>query len=142
MDPANYFGATIFWLYNVAALFFTGIVISTILGLKRQRDNDKKTSKANNASTLFTGLACFSFATLSFNMLHVLIQSFNLWTQRYPTAIEDGYVQAIWQWSITSTLFRDFGEAIVADDVRYLWTEGELLVTLGVCLYMGIKGWC
>lgn len=134
-DQYNYFGASVFWLYNVAALVFSGIVISTILELRRRNGEGRIPGL-----TLFTGLASLSFVVLAFNMLHVLIQSFTEWLQRHPAALRGGYATAVWRWSITSTLFQDFGEAIVADNARYLWAQSELLATLSICLYMGTKG--
>jgi hypothetical protein len=46
----------------------------------------------------------------------------------------------LWQWSITSSLFQDFGKAIVATKPRYLLSSSGLWSTLAVALYMGIEG--
>lgn len=129
MDTTNFLGAAIFWLYIVAALTFTGITIHTIIKLPA--------SGSRHVAT-FATLALLSFTAISFNMLHILVQSFQLWTkQRDPMGLS---VYTIWNWSITSTLFRDFGEAIVEDEPRYLWTQSALLATLAVCLYMACEG--
>jgi len=89
---------------------------------------------------VFSALAVLSFAVLSANMLHVLIASFNAWLAHHPSSLEGGYLTAVWRWSITSTLFQDFAEAIVKDNARSLWTQAELWNTLAVCLFMGRSG--
>lgn len=73
-------------------------------------------------------------------MLDVLIQSFNTWsTSRSPQQLAN-LPLAIWQWSTTSTLFSDFGEAIVEDSARFFWVQSALLATLSVFVYMGTEG--
>lgn len=133
----NYLGASIFWSYNVAALVFTAIVLYTIVNLKPK---DEKNRRRNGRLTVLFGvLATVSFAVLSANMLHVLIHSFNLWSEQRHAPLDDGILPAIWQWSITSNLFLDFGEAIVAGP-RFAWTQTALWITMIVCLYMGYEG--
>lgn len=135
--PTNLPGGLIFWLYILLALLFTTLLLTTII---------RQLSPPPNTTThvaIFSLLAIASFATLSVNMLHVLIQSYILWSAQTSTI---GLLRApislakVWQWSVRSTLFRDFGEAIVADEVRYLWVSWELLGTLSICLYMGAEG--
>jgi len=136
-ETTNYFGAAIFWLYNVFALVFSGITLRTLYRLQQTR----KTKKRNTGAIwLFCGLGLVSFATLSTNMLNVLIQSFNEWSSgRDPIQLAN-LPLAIWQWSITSSLFRDFGEAIVGDSARFFWVQSALLATLSVFNYMGTEG--
>jgi hypothetical protein len=135
--PKNYLGATIFWLYNVFALVFTGITLRTLFRLQ-QNYGTKRRNKG--AIWLFGGIAMVSFATLSSNMLNVLIQSFNAWsTDRSPEELSN-LPLSIWQWSITSSLFRDFGEAIVGDSARFFWVQSALLATLSIFFYMGSEG--
>jgi len=141
MDDLNYLGAAVFWLYIVAALVFTGVAVYTIADLRRDNSHGRNATWTRS-TTLFTGLACLSFTVLSFNMLHVLVHSFRAWLGRHPTALQEGYPTAVWHWSITSTLFQNFAEAIVADSARSLWTQCELWTTLSICLYMGRTGWC
>lgn len=139
-EQYNYFGAAVFWLYIVAALSFTGIVIFTIINLPPLKHYDHKQHTTD--VRIFASLAAISFATLSFNMLNVLIQSFQLWQtphHRHITTAKSLLTQ-LWMWSITSTPFRDFGEAIVADQARYVWVEAALSATLAVSLYMGFRG--
>ncbi|KAK6393762.1 hypothetical protein LTR65_002139 [Meristemomyces frigidus] len=135
---ANYLGAAVFWSYNVAALVFTAIAIYTIWTLHLQQEGQRRPDR--RSSTLFAGLAAISFAVLSANMLNVLIQSFNLWSEQRGSPLSHGILPAIWEWSITSSLFLDFGEAIVADRARFFWTQGALHITMAVCLYMGYEG--
>jgi hypothetical protein len=136
-ETTNYLGATIFWLYNVFALVFTGITLRTLYRLKQ---NDKTRTQTTGPIWLFSGLALVSFATLSTNMLNVLIQSFNNWSiGRDPIQLAN-LPSSIWQWSITSSLFRDFGEAIVGDSARFFWVQSALLATLSVFNYMGTEG--
>jgi hypothetical protein len=138
---ANYFGAAVFWLYIVAALVLTYITSSTILC--RRKSSQPRKPERDDASRYFIALAFLSFTTLSSNMLGVLIQSFLQWS-RQGWVVRDvanaSLMQRIWLWSTTSTLFLDFGEAIVANQARYFWTSGALLVTMAVCAYMGVEG--
>jgi hypothetical protein len=132
----NLFGALIFWLYIILALVFTSLVLDSLIRLP--------TPAGRRSQVLvFSSLAFFSFVALSFNMLHVLVYSFKLWTQDHPLpeGINVGLALAtIWKWSITSTLFKDFGVAIVEDLKRFFWTQAALWTTMSVCLYMGAEG--
>jgi len=133
-EPTNLFGALVFWSYIIAALAFTTTVLITIYRLPGASSRHVWT---------FSALAFFSFATLSANMLHVLIQSYTLWAAqqfRHQSILGTVSPSNIWHWSISSRLFRDFGEAIVANDVRFLWTQSALLATNSVCLFMGAEG--
>ncbi|EME39602.1 hypothetical protein DOTSEDRAFT_56931 [Dothistroma septosporum NZE10] len=135
--PTNLLGALIFWLYILLALFFTTLVLHTII-----RQTSTPPALQSHVA-IFSFLAVASFATLSFNMLHVLIQSYILWSAQTDTIgllREPISLAKVWTWSSCSTLFRDFGEAIVADERRYAWVQWELLGTLSVCLYMGAEG--
>lgn len=137
--PTNHLGALIFWAYIVAALASTGVVLSTI----------RKSHLENNGRLkippLLAILAVSSFATLSYYMLNVLILSYQQWTTRHniPLGALIGSNRTplhLWQWSITSSLFQDFGEAIVATKSRYLLSSSGLWSTLAVAVYMGIEG--
>lgn len=133
----NYFGAAIFWLYILAALVFSGVVIYTIFthpDLKRPRKQQYSTD-----AILFSSLACISFGTLSYNMLNVLIQSYVSWSAQ-PVALDELKANDIWRWSVESTLFQDFGKAIVASGARQMWTQAALIATMSVCLFMGAEG--
>lgn len=137
METTNYLGAAIFWLYNVFALVFTGIALRSLYRLQKT----SKSKRSNVAAIwLFSSLALVSFATLSTNMLNVLIQSFGTWSAAREAEDLANLPLAIWQWSITSSLFQDFGEAIVVDSARFFWVQSALLATLSVFYYMGVEG--
>jgi hypothetical protein len=137
-DTYNYFGATVFWLYIAAALYFSTIIIITIIRVGPSKGGNG--SRRKQDTLIFSILAAISFATLSTNMLNVLIQSYQSWSADHKVSATWNPIQ-VWTWSITSTLFQDFGEAIVASPARYLWVQTALLATLSVCLFMGIEGW-
>ncbi|KAI7534381.1 hypothetical protein KC331_g12597 [Hortaea werneckii] len=133
--PTNYLGAALFWSYILAALAFTSLAIHTILNINPPTTWSKNHDDANPSARsrhLFTFLAILSFATLSANMLHVLIHSFQQWhsalsppthpVQPAPAA----WLSLIWSWSTTSTLFQDFAHAILATPARRIWTLSEL----------------
>lgn len=137
--PTNHLGALIFWAYIVAALASTGVVLNTIKNSYLQSNGKFK------IPPLLAILAVSSFATLSYHMLSVLILSYQQWTTRHsiPLGILIGSNRTplhLWQWSITSSLFQDFGEAIVATKPRYLLSSSGLWSTLAVAIYMGIEG--
>lgn len=134
----NYIGAAIFWPYILAAFFFSALVIHTIVTLPRLSDTNQQLREKD--VTLFSALTCVSFATLSYNMLNVLIESFNSWSRENDMSASSNLAYSIWKWSITSTLFLDFAEAIVKDGARYLWIQGALFATLSVCFYMAAEG--
>ncbi|TKA72794.1 hypothetical protein B0A55_07323 [Friedmanniomyces simplex] len=139
--PVNYLGAIIFWSYNVAALGLTAIVAHTLAS--QQPPHDGIHERRRRLTGHFSALAAVSFSTLSFNMLNVLVQSYTQWSKRVPSSYDRNHrstLNRIWTWSITSTLFRDFGEAIVADQARYLWVLSALFATYSVCSYMGVEG--
>lgn len=138
MDKTNYLGAAIFWLYIVAALFFTALIIYTLLEIQPTKDASQQ-QKRKHAIT-FSLLAACSFTTLSFNMLNVLIQSFTTWLENDHIQSSTDLASKVWHWSLTSTLFVDFGEAVVENNARCLWSGAALLVTFAVCLYTGSEG--
>lgn len=137
--PTNHSGALIFWGYIAAALASTGVVLNTIRK-SYQQNNDRL-----EIPPILAILATSSFATLSYYMLNVLILSYRQWTTRHSiplgTLIGSNRTPLhLWQWSITSSLFQDFGEAIVASKPRYVLSSSGLWSTLAVALYMGIEG--
>lgn len=140
MDQTNYFGAAIFWLYILAALVLTCLVLDSVLTTRPVNGKPNIKQPGNSKDVwLFGALAGLSFTALSFNMLHVLIQSYQLWSASHGLHPSISPAQ-IWHWSVTSTLFQDFGEAIVEDGIRYFWAQTALLGTLSVCFFMGFEG--
>ncbi|KAI7552840.1 hypothetical protein KC331_g1615 [Hortaea werneckii] len=148
--PTNYLGAAIFWSYILAALAFTGLAIHTILKINPTTTRPKTHDDANLSARsfrLFTFLATLSFATLSANMLHVLIHSFQQWHSTLPpTYLASSetapmtWLSLIWSWSTTSTLFQDFANAILASPARRIWTFTELGMAMTICLHLGQEG--
>jgi hypothetical protein len=130
----NYMGAAIFWLYIFAALALTGLVLWTLAMIESPQRRCQK------SILLFSALAVLSFATISFNMLNVLVSSYTLWAREHSLNLGDTSAGSIWRWSITSNLFRDFGNAIVENTARYFWAEASLLATLSMCLHVGMEG--
>lgn len=136
--PTNLSGALIFWAYIAGALASTGIVLNTTRQSYLQNGRPK-------ISPFLAVLALSSFATLSYHMLNVLILSYQQWTARYsiPLGALIGANRTplhLWKWSTTSSLFQNFGEAIVATKPRYLLSSSGLWSTLAVAVYMGIEG--
>lgn len=138
LPAISYTGAAVFWLYIVAALLFTALTIQTITRLPKPM-NDATKEKVR----IFIALAVFSFTTLSVNMLHVLIQSYNFWSARQsgtrPNSLTT-LIHSIGTWSAESSLFLDFGNAIVASARRSVWTQSALLLTYGNCVFMAGEG--
>lgn len=134
----NYIGAAIFWLYIIAALFFSTLIVYTLFETGQVRTPNK--SRDHKAILAFSILAVVSFAALSINMLNVLVQSFHEWSARHQPFLSRDLGTAIWRWSLNSTLFRDFAEGLVATDARYLWSETALLATFAVSTFMSIEG--
>jgi hypothetical protein len=139
-DTENLLGGLLFWCYIASALVSTAFLLDSLV-----RQPGPSTFQTRQQVKIFSALALVSFSTLSFNMLHVLVQSFQQWLQVQPPASSNTWRDAlatIWRWSITSTLFRDFGEAIVMDDARFLWTLAALLSTFSTCLHLSAEGNC
>ncbi|KAI5197488.1 hypothetical protein E4T39_07285 [Aureobasidium subglaciale] len=136
--PTNYSGALIFWTYIAAALSFTGVVLKTIRQSYLQNGRPK-------VPLFLILIAVSSFATLSYHMLSVLILSYRQWTTLHniPLGALIGSNRTplhLWRWSTTSSLFQDFGEAIVANKARWFFSSSGLWSTLAVAIYMGVEG--
>lgn len=141
MEIPNWLGATIFWLYIAGALVFTALVIYTIVNIPQAKENILARFDTKSEQRLFTLLATLSFTVLSANMLHVLINSFNTWSRERPLDSPIGNIfSTIGTWSLSSTPFRDFVEALFYDQARMAWTAAALSPTFGCCLYMGLEG--
>lgn len=141
----NYIGALLFWSYILLALLFTTLILLNILSLSQSQILAR-----NKKSTIyFSILAILSFATLSYNMLHVLFQSYISWTitlsTPYPTTLPEIFGANrvplhMWQWSTSTSLFQDFAEAIVESPARRAWTIASLQTTLLTSVYMATEG--
>jgi hypothetical protein len=98
-------------------------------------------------------LAVLSFATLSYHMLHFLIQSYRRWSLRkqvpFPKGVSShGAFRSleiitrihVWQWAKESTLFDDFARVLGGEPRRFWWTHLVLVYSLGWNLYMSVEG--
>jgi hypothetical protein len=135
---SNPLGAFVFWSYIVAALALSTKTIHTIRTLPSPRD-----SASRRDEKLFIFLALLSFAVLSYNMLNVLFRSFNEWSigqPPLPLQLSMQFLQRVGLWSWTSSLFFDFGTAIVASPGGYLITQSALLVTYWLSVSMSAEG--
>ena len=142
-EESNYLGAMIFWFYILAALSLIAVVIRTNIWLPQGSIGKNGDGRRRKEIVKFSAMATLSFATLSFNMLSVLIKSFKHWSDppsAYVLDNIDRLISDIWTWPIESTLFQDFGNAIVENEARFFWTQAALLITLYVCFDMGIRG--
>jgi hypothetical protein len=138
-------GAAVFWLYIVAALTLTTVAIHTIASIKIDKTKVKDLAHTQYETKVFTVLAVLSFVTISYNMLQVLLQSYEIWpgSTTYPPLQLNDPIRAIknlWAWSTTSTPFQNFGQAIAGDDFGWLWAQSALLKTFSVALYMAYEG--
>ncbi|GAB7343964.1 hypothetical protein MBLNU457_1904t1 [Dothideomycetes sp. NU457] len=137
MSTVNISGALIFWSYIVAALTFTGLIIYTILN-----DGPFNKSGLRSEKITFAALAWVSFLWLSYNMVNVLLRSYLEWETVHKPVIPLRFTftsctlssmdvaRRLWHWSTTSTLFEDFGRAIVADRDGGGWTWSRAALQL------------
>lgn len=138
MQPSNPLGAFIFWSYIIAAL---GLSIKTIYTIRKLPNSDSP--RRIRHERLHISLALLSFTVLSYNMLHVLFRSFNEWSipePPVPLKLSIAFLQRVGLWSWTSSLFFDFGTAIVASPSEYLYTQSALLVTFWLSVDLSVEG--
>lgn len=159
----NLIGAIIFFAYIAAALILTCIIAFDLRGLSRiaasARRANAKTSRSTYSSikiALLVLSATISFASLSFHMLNVLIQSYLSWTITHGAVDSsilyaglfpfnlidylDALARSIWHWSTTSTLFADFASAIISSPARRIWTRLVLSYSLTWSFWMSDNG--
>ncbi|KAG8623251.1 hypothetical protein KVT40_008227 [Elsinoe batatas] len=141
-------GASVFWSYIVAALAFTAICINVIRTI-----TPPPNPSSSRARLLFTILAVFSFCTLSYHMLNVLILSYRTWSQSRSVPLPACFIGPgcligngrqslhMWEWSKTSTLFQDFGIALTLGSDRWVWANASLAMTFTRVAFMCIRGW-
>jgi len=90
-EPENVVGATIFFLYIIAALLLTTLLTKDVWkaceNRVRSTDRHQKTQihhaggpKFEPTISLFATLAALSFTMLSYHMLNFLVQSYQSWT--------------------------------------------------------------
>ncbi|KAF2156813.1 hypothetical protein K461DRAFT_289188 [Myriangium duriaei CBS 260.36] len=145
----NLFGSAVFWSYIVAALVSTGIALISILQQSKHAPSDPALKQSR---FVFAILALVSFSCHSYNMLNVLISSYAQWTadRHLPLPsclLGDGCLLGqgrqplhLWEWSATSTLFKDFGDALVVNQARWAWSLASLGVTFINVAYICFAG--
>ncbi|KEF59644.1 uncharacterized protein A1O9_04490, partial [Exophiala aquamarina CBS 119918] len=148
-------GATIFFAYIAAALLLTGFLtwdLAITYRIRRKSSHPlhgngseyqvQSKLQGSNSVKIRTGgvLAAFSFATLSYHMLHFLTQSHRRWwnLKQGLWSVEDvGLTHPhIWQWTKESALFEDFAQAIRGEPHRFWWTHLVLVYSFAWNLFM------
>lgn len=160
----NVLGATIFFAYIAAALLLTGFLTWNLMHTYQRRTTSNVRHVNGHGSVpgnpdrkikTAAAMAGLSFATLSYHMLHFLIQSHRRWksskeqpffSETYNTShsalgsLEKIKGHRIWEWAKESTLFEDFGRAICGDPRSFWWTHLVLVYSFGWNLYMSVEG--
>lgn len=140
----NVLGALTFTLYVLSALVLTTYISISLSSVKHARIQ------------LFTTLATISFATLSYHMLHFLINSYRAWALQQPHPITlpqggnglgeivaDAWSKVdVWQWLKDSTLFEDFAHEALGSRARSWWTVIALCASIHWAVSMSIDGEC
>jgi len=141
----NYFGATIFIGYMIAALILTGLIIQSL-----RNSYDEVTTK-HRGRVLNHGLLCayigaasLSFAVLSYTMLSFLIASYQEWCHDRNVIVSTlstiDLISSIWHWTISSTLFLDFARSLCSTQANYYWVMQALLGTMITNITMSSAG--
>lgn len=147
----NVLGALIFTLYVLSALVLTTYISISLL---RTYNTVSHSSVQHARIQLFATLATISFATLSYNMLHFLINSHRAWAlqQPYPIPLRqrgngigdfvaDAWTKVdVWQWLKGSTLFEDFAHEAFGSQARSWWTVNALCASISWAVSMSIDG--
>lgn len=141
----NIAGAVLFWSYILAALLFTSLALAS---LYRSFPRQPKDSAWHFKYSVFILSATLSFSILSYHMLNVLVLSHRQWAEQQsilvPTQLLGIFGSGsdalhLWQWSTQSTLFKDFGDALIATEARWAWSNASLAFTFVEVLFICIK---
>lgn len=89
---------------------------------------------------IYLALAIVSFATLSFNMLRVLILEHGEWAIDLSPIPYPPTAAHLWKWSEESTLFANFAEQITATPQRWIWAQAELGLSMVTSVWIGLEG--
>lgn len=141
----NVLGAVIFFSYIISALLLTGLIVSDIVKLIsrdpphakgigiHERSQSQNYERGKLKAIWMLIFATIGFAQLSWNMLGVLVISYQNWALRngisYPRSLvgEESIITVkpyIWVWATQSTLFRDFAEDLLKNNE--VWTSVQL----------------
>ena len=135
----NLSGALVFWMYNVAALYLLYEIGLALILLQRQSSKLGQSHHRRRLVLVYIALSVTSFATLSFNMLNVLIQSYFEWIPQSPATAKMPFLSRLWVWSIQSSLFTDFAQQMTATPQRWFWSQSELGLSMVTSYWMGIE---
>jgi len=142
----NYFGASIFISYIIAALILTYLITGE-LDIVYRRVLARKQGSSSQWRQFKTCVAfsSISFGVLSWNMLNFLITSYNAWSSKQHPALSTSpsYLDigiSIWQWTIHSTLFLDFARSLCATRSGYWWVMQALMATMTTNVTMQAAG--
>lgn len=148
MERDNYFGAILFWLYIVAALLLTGFITTNLWSLYRNASAAANKTRRRGRIRLFSGLSALSFSVLSYHMLYFLIDNYKNWALLHHAEIPRSLTGVLtrdtalktWEWSHTSTLFRDFARELCEQPGHYWWTCQALLFSFQWNVFMAVQG--
>lgn len=135
----NVLGALTFTLYVLSALVLTTYISISLL---RTYNTVSLSSVQHARIQLFATLATISFATLSYHMLHFLINSYRAWALQQPHPITLPRGGNVWQWLKDSTLFEDFAHEALGSQARSWWTVNALCASIHWAVSMSIDGEC
>lgn len=133
-------GALIFWAYIAAALFLMAAISTSAYDLWIRTPHRSSRRGGGAAIGAYVALAIVSFATLSYNMLNVLILEHSKWLHHSSSAHQMSLLPQLWIWSVESSLFVSFAEEITASPARWFWSQAELGISMVVSCWMGIEG--
>lgn len=136
----DYFAAGIFWLYILAALFFSAVAIYTIATSSvKSLPND---ATRYQQTWILSMAAVVSFTILSINMLNILIQSFTAWNMEglVEWSHPRRWLPGIWAWSLETKPFVKFVDDISADPLASRWSLTALVATFVMHVYIGLQG--
>lgn len=148
---SNYFGATLFIFYIIAALVLTKLALQSLLRDYRiafQRPprqgqqhvvGHRMEHKRQRRLRTFSALALLSFAVLSYNMLSFLVSSYLHWHDNTQPLASHG-LGSIWKWMTTSTLFLDFAKDLCRNSYAFEWTSEAIAATMLQSFFMGAIG--
>lgn len=139
--PTNYIGTTVFLSYIVAALYLT---FSIVRRLSEQWPVRRSSIGTDTPGLLGSRMlfAALTFATLSYNMLSFLINSYVSWRAGRVFDVDWVFYLSFDKWMLQSSLFDDFAHQLIGtgQDWTAIWTILSLLWTGAVNVWMALAG--
>jgi hypothetical protein len=129
--PANYIGTVLFLAYIFLALILIAHLTLKLIRVYRVHPITPGT---------FIYLALLTFSVMSVNMISVLVDSYTRWA--HGSEVHSGFptLDHMWRWMLESTLFSDFASDLLSSSSSLLWADAALVWTLGVNMWMAVKG--